>query len=293
MLKKIKPYLAAVLVLSSFVIIYIGTSRAANQEIICSEEGCSSLTGSLFNEKNLAPKDSVKKTVLAVNNYAQDRIFAVEVTNFSDSTPSLSEVLKITISKEDGEKVYGPEKISQWEQGGFITLSEISAGDQEEYSFVVTLDNVGNDYQDKTFTFDLSLGFDSLPLAVETAPTVLGVLTLEEDVPLVAEDIRVDEIRDGEIKGVICDEQDYLWWLPLLVQVVITVPTLWWSNKKKWKRWWLIPLVLALASQIVHYILGCNCATSDWCPRYWLINLAILVTSLAGYHLVRRRLIKK
>ncbi len=329
MLHKIKPYLLVILFVSSFAIINIGVSRASDQTITCDDTSCSAdTTGALFAEENLAPGDSVTKTVEAINNYSEARTFAVEIANFSDSTPSLAAVLEITISDKNNDIVYGPKTISQWQEDGFVELSSASPEEPEEYSFTVAADSAaGNDYQNQTLTFDLNLGFDSLeesevagtttptptpiqadtpdseqissaaetedeeetPLAVETA-SVLGLLTAEEPFEEPEEEISTpepepDDLPVGEVRGIICDEQDYLWWLPLVIQALITAPILWQAYQKKFKKWWLIPAVLALLSQLAHYILGgCNCATSDWCLNYWLFNLAILILSIIVYY---------
>ena len=121
------------------------------------------------------------------------------------------------------------------------------------------------------------------PGAGPVAPGFLpGVLGVEEEVKGVEE----------EVLGVeACTDEYYTWWLPLVIQAILVFGYLWFIRKReeKAKRWWLTPIVLAILSQIVHEILDCNCATSEWCSRYWLLNLVVLIISLFAYYFFRRR----
>jgi hypothetical protein len=100
---------------------------AAVLTISCSESNCSSSPdkGAVFSETNILPLDSVNKEVLVQNTSTQTLDFAVEVkqATFSDSTPSLAQVLTITIREKNGSIVYGPKTIEQWTADGFVILS--------------------------------------------------------------------------------------------------------------------------------------------------------------------------
>ncbi len=109
------------------------------------------------------------------------------------------------------------------------------------------------------------------PVAPGFLPGVLGVEEKEE-IKGVEEEVLGEEA---------CTDEYYVWWLPLVVQAALSMLYLLFIRKKEgFEFWWFPPLLLAAISQIVHFILGCNCATGQWCPRYWVFNLTILIITL-------------
>lgn len=178
-----KPYLLLLLVFSFLAIFGIKSSGAADATITCADAGCSGISGPLFSETNLAPGVSVTKTLKAENNYAEDRDFLIQVesASFSDDTPSMGDVLRITVTEQESSTlVYGPKTLSQFKDDGETALSSVPAGGVRSYEFEVTLDNVDNDYQGKSLAFDLKLGFEAMAEAEGTTSTasegeVLGV----------------------------------------------------------------------------------------------------------------------
>ena len=160
---------------------------AVGMEVSCGTGGCTlSTTDPLFSESNIYSTWNVPKSVKVKNNYAGSRDFAVEVrgSTFSDSTPPLSDVLTVTITEiESGTVVYGPKSITDWKADGLVTLSTVPSGGERNYGFVVELADVGNEYQGKSLSFDLNLGFETLPGSVLAEETkfpgkVLGVKVL-------------------------------------------------------------------------------------------------------------------
>lgn len=311
LLHKIKPFLFFLILASSLIVIYVKTSKATtpDETITCNVGGCSGISGSLFNEVNMFPTQSIIKTLEAVNNYTEERTFAVEVktANFFDSNPSLADVLKITITEIDsGRVVYGPNSINQWLGSGYTLLTSIPSGGNKTYEFKVDLDNVDNIYQEKTLLFDLNLGFEAVE-STNSTPTpnpsetsdgggtnalttintaVAGLTTFVNKLPSVfglqTEEINLDqEGKDiGEVKGVSCLDKNYVWWLPLVIQLIVGIAMFKYFGKEQYKimkRLIIIILGLAIISQAVHGLLGCNCATGIWCPRYIYLNLAITV----------------
>lgn len=98
---------------------------------------------------------------------------------------------------------------------------------------------------------------------------------------------------EPEVKGeAVCPWWSYLWWLPLLFQLGLTIVYYYWLMKKdnedeertKPRYWWMAPLGLALCSQIIHQYLGCECVDSGLCPWYWLFNLLILFLPMLYYY---------
>jgi hypothetical protein len=164
-LQKIKPYLLILFLLSSLSVTLIKASRAEDYSVTCGPTGCSSPGGPIFNEQNLAPTNTVTKQIKIVNNYSEDRNFALEIksSNFIDSTPSMADVLSIEIWENGGSKIYGPKSINQLKNDAYVILgNKIPHSQFKLYDFIITMANVGNDYQSKQTRFDLSLGFEAL-----------------------------------------------------------------------------------------------------------------------------------
>src|SRR3989304_7556629 len=162
MLAKIKPYLLIVLLAASLTSMLRATG-ASDVSLTCSDSGCTGISGAIFNEINLAPGDNISKTLTAVNNYAENRNFGVEVTpsNFLDSDPSLAQELNVTIKDSSGgSTLYGPKTIMDWKNDGLIVLSQMASGELKEFLFEISFNDVGNDYQGKSLNFDLNFGFE-------------------------------------------------------------------------------------------------------------------------------------
>lgn len=123
-------------------------------------------------------------------------------------------------------------------------------------------------------------------------PTIFGAATKAFGAELLG--ISAESEVKGEETGIVgsqaCQDNYYRWWLPLAIEVGFLAVYLYWLTKKRirTKRWFIIPLVVAATSQIVHEILGCNCSTGYWCSKYIFINLIILAILLAANHLRKR-----
>ena len=184
MLAKIKAYLLIVLLVASIVFL-VQRTGASDASLNCGNSGCLGINGAIFNEGNLAPGTHISKTLNVTNNYAENRNFAVEVVgaNFSDSSPSLADKLTVTIKDNSSSSIiYGPNSLSGWKSDGLIKLSEVPSGGSKEYLFEVDFADVGNDFQGKTLSFDLNLGFEAVGGATasttnSSGPGVLGAST--------------------------------------------------------------------------------------------------------------------
>jgi len=132
--------------------------------------------GPLFNFDNIYPGWTVTKTLEAVNNYPEDRNFALEIVNLA--TNELSQLLSLTIT--DGyQNVFGPETLKICQESGFLKLSNIPANSTKNYELTITMDNVGNNwYQKKDTSFGIKLGFDALPA---TTGQIAGIKTEQSD----------------------------------------------------------------------------------------------------------------
>jgi len=92
--------------------------------------------------------------------------------------------------------------------------------------------------------------------------------------------------EEPEVKGeTTCEWWYYLWWLPLVFQSLLTSAYYYWIKDKarQFDFWWIFPIGLAVLSQLIHNLLGCECVRSSLCPYYWLFNLVILIFTSLGY----------
>lgn len=138
---------------------------AADLDVACDDGDCSvSPSGPLFSETNIYPNWTITKTVKGINNYGQEATFAVEVADLTDLS-SLGDVLKVTIKKSgDTTNIYD-DNLTNFENYGYLPLSDISAGGTQDYDFSVKMQKSADDqYQNLNLSFDLTLGFELSPL---------------------------------------------------------------------------------------------------------------------------------
>lgn len=267
------------------------TAGAADTEIACGTGGCSSV-GPLFNESGMYPTQNLTRSLKITNNYPETRSFALEVQNYSDSNPSMGDALSVTITDQStGNVVYGPKSITQWKNDGFGSLGQVDTGKSKTFKFKISFSNVGNNYQDKKLVFDLKVGFETANVSTPV-PTILGTTTVWGK-PLTKllgtqTEIPSQVPSTPEVDG-LCTGWVY-WWLPLVVEALLIGTLLAGSKKQKksTRSWFTIPIFLAVASQVVHKIVGCNCITNNWCSKYIFINLAILLAYFVLHKTLKR-----
>lgn len=153
--------------------------EAADLTVQCNLNSCTSapLGQTLFTETNVVPGDLYLREVNVCNNANESLTFALEVSNFVDSSPSIGQVMNFKIIDAQSLMLtYGPVSLANLSQQGYILISGISANTCRDYSFVVSFENVGNEYQQKTLVFDLGFGFDAVP-GITPTPTSTPALT--------------------------------------------------------------------------------------------------------------------
>ena len=99
----------------------------------------------------------------------------------------------------------------------------------------------------------------------------------------------------GDVAGATsCSDKYYPWWLPLVFQGIISLLYYWiiWANRRELITL-LFPFALVVLSQIVHEVLGCNCATGKFCPWYWVFNLLVFVIPALYYFYKKRNSSKR
>lgn len=187
-----------------------------------------------------------------------------------------------------------------------VSLGVVAGNGSTIYDWIVTFDpETDDDYQEAETVFDFDLVFEcgepsggdaggdggaggaGTATTATTAwspfvfpdtgifrfvPSVLGVEEREEAVP--------GPSPGPEIKGeaIKCHWWQYLWWLALLVQAILTWFYYRWLKNKTVVAWWLLPFIFSLLSQLIHELIGCECVVSKWCSWYWIFNMLILAS---------------
>jgi len=126
----------------------------------------------LFTVTNLAPGDtSVAKGFNVKNNSGENLSVGFYITPTSGDT-DLLDVLLITI-KLDGSPIHSNVKLSSIaDESHFLTLtSSLPSGETKKFKAFVNFDkDAGNDYQNKSVTISLNVGFLGSPPPPETPP---------------------------------------------------------------------------------------------------------------------------
>ncbi len=272
----------------------------------------------LFNETNWVPGDFATRTIEVINQDLEDscNLTLNTIENNGEevsNTPGFASMLFSDISP------YFSDTLQNQFFAGNVSLGTINPGVTQIYSWRMTFDpDAGNEFQSSQTTFNFSLAFScDLPSqptpsptlspagppmnpneGVSVSPSVLGAFTRVFSPIFGAvssgevEEVSIDAAsspsptQEGEVQGTSdCTDKDYPWWIPLVIQLILGLGYVLYktrSGKPNLVRLWPL-LVLAIISQIIHQILGCNCATSEWCRRYVLLNFVVVAISASPY----------
>lgn len=267
------------------------------------------------------PGLSVTRSFSIHNHGGKSHTAQIRANNTSE-TGNLADVLYVKFSK-DGTVIYGDgdsKTIGNFWNDGTIDLLKHNPGNKFAYNMTINFaSSAGNGYQEKEVKFDLIVNFpgiDGGEVTIEggeaggdgetgeggaavTTTIAEGATTAESELVIAAggfgpaiagaateAEEKTEKIslprEKGEVAGVACPKP-FPWWAPLIIQLVVTFGYSLILGKKERTLWWAAPVVLVIASQIVHEILGCECIDSPWCPRYWMLNLLIFASSSLYY----------
>lgn len=378
LLSRLKPYLFAILILSSFSVYLIKTSKAEGSTILCDSSGCSGFLGALFSETNTTPGQSASKSFEVKNQRSESLALSLSGEKKAGTDVEFLPQVEVSVEKAGGANLFSG-NLSNFLNGTSVDLGTLAAGNSGEYEIALSFNMAsGNEYQGKVANFDLAvnivgqasgtvLSSASAPVCSDTTPSSstlslistggnslllgwTGVTPLTHymirygvspgvyiygatDVGNVSQ-FNVERLSGGSnyyfqvagvngcapglwsnevagatlgpvlaagpaagfeervlgeeaqpqlyttpwgmVQGATCADEPYYWWIILAVETLLamTVLVVLWNDKEV-RYWLLVPGALAIFSQIIHEALGCNCATGQWCPRYWIINLII------------------
>lgn len=130
-----------------------------------------------------------------------------------------------------------------------------------------------------------------------TASRVLGLVTINQTQVLGVESEEPSVLGISNLPGQVAGDstcQQVLWWLPLLVEAIVLGIYLLLTNRHgRPIRFWVVPVLLLVLSQIAHLLLGCGCNSSFLCRQYWLWNIGIVLLGLTAHSATRRLTLKR
>lgn len=169
-----KFQIATLSILGLGLLIMPAAALAGDIDVTCSSGGPCSLSPAntpLFNTTNMAPGQSVTRTVDVTNNTDDVCEIGLELDNASVQPQGFGSML-FTLLDSNGS-LYGTsdgsggatndKTLDDLFNDGVINFGDVSDGDTRTYEWTVTFDtNAGNNYQGATFNFDFDMVFECL-----------------------------------------------------------------------------------------------------------------------------------
>jgi hypothetical protein len=141
---------------------------AADIKVTCNENSdCkqSPSNKALFTETQIKPYWSISKTIEISNKHNKTRTVTMRIKdlphNSFDPPGSLSEVMNVKIKEKESGKEIWAGSLKEMNEVKSIRFTDIPKRSSRTYIFLVSLGDVGNEYQAKKVKFDLHLNFKS------------------------------------------------------------------------------------------------------------------------------------
>ncbi len=132
----------------------------------------------LFTVSNIAPGDSATGTLRVKNAGAAPQTLIIEAVNFADPLPddNLARALNITISLQNGSGyIYNDILANFFKEREYKLAENFAGGADYTYKVVVYFPaDKGNDWQEKSTSFDLMVGFQGSDSKGATLATISG-----------------------------------------------------------------------------------------------------------------------
>ena len=142
-------------------------AKAMNSDLTITYPG---MPGPLFSLSNIKPLDSFSETVSVTNNSSSDQMFTFRISSVVGNTP-LADVLILQIKR--GSDLLLSDTISNLKNPDERNVGIVKAGATDNFDFIVTMPNVGNDFMGlKITTADFVISFNQ-------QGQVLGIKTEE------------------------------------------------------------------------------------------------------------------
>ena len=279
----------------------------------------------LFGESNWVPGSSVTRSIKVINNDDEPCNLTLTTTVPQGGIDPTGFDSALESKIDSGSTHYFDSSFhSQFSQGS-VSLGTVNGGGTVDYTWLATFPHSETGFQNSSLTFDFNLNFScdiSTPIPSPTPgltnagppyrtdevagtssvagaftsfiSNILGTSVGEETAsptPAGGASLTPSPTPVGEVKGeATCSDPNNFWWIILIVQLVATgIFYMVVYNKKKVGYAWAAPVAFAIVSQIIHELMGCNCASGGLCPYYWVFNAIILFSTWFLYRAVKEK----
>ncbi|MFC1627068.1 hypothetical protein ACFL18_00740 [Patescibacteria group bacterium] len=303
-MNKIKTFLLTILFTATLAMVLVNSTKAADYNITCDANGCTSPGTAVFNQTNVAPGDSFTKTIEVKNLHNETLNLEMNASQNQGTDNIFLNVVDVTVIGLGGRTRFSDTLAN------FLTTNKIDLGslnDQglEQAIITMTLRDVGNEYQGKQAKFNINInisvqasgpsiggtggGTTPSPSPSPTVGFVAGAFITPTPSPEILGEATPSA---STLSDTILGLQSFNWWWPLLAQLVIFSFYYYLKRKSPHTSLYiaLLPLFLSLLSQYLHSRLGCP-QSSNICPWYWFINLSIFSLTTLIFSKLRLRMV--
>lgn len=153
---KLKPLMSIVFITTILAIVGIASSQAADFNVTCNASGCTSPGSATFNETSVAPGDSITKYIQVKNNHNETLNLDMTTSKENNTDDIFLDVVDVVVIGLGG-RVRFNNTLRQFLTSPTIDLGSINDSGQEKVKIILTLRDVGNQYQGKQAIFDLPI----------------------------------------------------------------------------------------------------------------------------------------
>ncbi|MFA5197428.1 MAG: hypothetical protein WC437_03310 [Patescibacteria group bacterium] len=270
----------------------------------------------IFNETNLAPGDTITKTITVTNNSSTNEQFKFQATS---TTPVgiLADKINIRVVNTDTSIEKYNNSLASLYSDGEINLDVLAPATPVQYNFIATFDeNAGNDYMGLSEKFDLTIGFAATPSTnpatdggVSTPANPLtafagflgftSTTVTTTDTPSVAgaetaaQTPEVKGNENGNVRGS-SDKVCPWWWIVGLVLILLLafiggiIRAVKPDNIIR-KYYYIWPIALGLVAWVAHYFLHKGYQETWFCQWYWLLIILIIGLAEIAYYFLQQK----
>lgn len=210
------------LFIAAMIISPVKSAQAADLAIVCHADGCSHPDTVLFNNLNVAPGQSISKTIEIKNNLTQTLNLDLTAAKSSETDDDFLDKINVSL-----DEVGFVNRFSGSLNDFFtstIDLGSLNAGQTKSIIITLTLQDVGNEYQGKQSKFDLTVAINQQASAVsggeetqeetqEPTKSISKILGISVPSAGAGQITEADTLAEsGQIKG----ESYFRWWFWLI-----------------------------------------------------------------------------
>ena len=156
LIQKFKPLLITVFTASVFAILVIKISQAADFDIACDANSCTSPGSAIFNQTNVAPGDSVTKTIEIKNQHGETINMDMTTSENSDTDTTFLNVVDVLVKEENGT-VRFTGSLTAFLNNPAIDLGSLNAYGTKQITITLSFQDVGNQYQGQQAKFNIPI----------------------------------------------------------------------------------------------------------------------------------------